>query len=201
MKIAFLLSKDLEILAKKKNTLYNLEFVEICSFYFDNIKPHLLREEDYDIVFYDMSLPMASRRKLYKKWAAMPVRADVVLLSNYELMVDFKKLHSHGVNAIITRDLPIDDMLALITDLLKSFSLHGKSGKRNASLSPHPILTDREKEILKLFLSGSSYKEVGFRLNVKLDTVRSHIRNIYKKLKVRSKTEAVIKVMELKIIN
>ncbi len=56
-------------------------------------------------------------------------------------------------------------------------------------------LTQREKEVLKLLVNGMSYKLVGFELNISIDTVRSHIRNIYDKLEVNSKSEAVAKAI------
>jgi DNA-binding NarL/FixJ family response regulator len=56
-------------------------------------------------------------------------------------------------------------------------------------------LTAREKEVLKLLVNGLSYKLVSFELNISLDTVRSHIRNIYDKLEVNSKSEAVAKAI------
>lgn len=56
-------------------------------------------------------------------------------------------------------------------------------------------LTLREKEVLKLLVSGLSYKMVSSELNISIDTVRSHIRNIYEKLQVNSKSEAVAKAI------
>ncbi len=56
-------------------------------------------------------------------------------------------------------------------------------------------LTDRERELLQLMANGKHYKEVADALNISTDTVRSHIRRIYKKLHVHSRTEAVVKFL------
>ena len=56
-------------------------------------------------------------------------------------------------------------------------------------------LTDRERELLSLMARGKHYKEVAEALNISTDTVRSHIRRIYKKLHVHSRTEAVVKFL------
>jgi DNA-binding NarL/FixJ family response regulator len=56
-------------------------------------------------------------------------------------------------------------------------------------------LTDRERELLTLMANGKHYKEVADALNISTDTVRSHIRRIYKKLQVHSRTEAVVKFL------
>jgi len=55
-----------------------------------------------------------------------------------------------------------------------------------------PTLTQREREILELFSAGSTYREVAKMLEISVNTVRQHVRNLYEKLHVCSKTEAVI---------
>ena len=56
------------------------------------------------------------------------------------------------------------------------------------------LLTEREKEMLTLLSQGLFYKEISERLNISLDTVKKHCNNIYRKLQVNSKTEAINKV-------
>lgn len=56
------------------------------------------------------------------------------------------------------------------------------------------ILTTRENEILQLLAEGFRYKEIADKLDIKTDTVRTHIRNIYQKLEVQSRMEAINKV-------
>jgi DNA-binding NarL/FixJ family response regulator len=52
-------------------------------------------------------------------------------------------------------------------------------------------LTDREAEVLRALVAGKGYKEIAFDLEISIDTVRSHIRKIYRKLRVHSAPEAV----------
>jgi len=56
-------------------------------------------------------------------------------------------------------------------------------------------ITEREKEILACLSQGNSYKLVADALNISIDTVRFHIRNIYKKLHVHTQSEAVAKAV------
>lgn len=56
------------------------------------------------------------------------------------------------------------------------------------------FLSEREKEILNLLSTGLRYKEIAERLFVSTETVRTHIRNIYQKLQVGSRTDALNKV-------
>ena len=61
-------------------------------------------------------------------------------------------------------------------------------------------LSDREKEILTLLVKGKSYKMIAADCFISFDTVNSHIKNIYEKLHVHSKSEAVVKAINQKLI-
>ena len=62
---------------------------------------------------------------------------------------------------------------------------------RNASMVVN--LTDREKEVLAVLAKGYAYKEIADQLKISFETVRTHLRTIYEKLHVHSRTEAVLK--------
>ena len=61
-------------------------------------------------------------------------------------------------------------------------------------------LSEREKEVLSCLVKGMSYKLIADACFISLDTVRSHIRNIYEKLHVHSKSEAVAKAIKGRIV-
>ena len=61
-------------------------------------------------------------------------------------------------------------------------------------------LSDREKEILACLVKGMSYKLIADACFISIDTVRGHIRNIYEKLHVHSKGEAVAKAIRSRIV-
>jgi DNA-binding NarL/FixJ family response regulator len=52
-------------------------------------------------------------------------------------------------------------------------------------------LTEREREILQLLMDGLSYKEIGLRLNISANTAKKHVINIYNKLHVNSRAQAL----------
>lgn len=58
---------------------------------------------------------------------------------------------------------------------------------------PESNLTDREQDIVNGLVDGLSYKLIADRFDISIDTVRAHIRNIYKKLHVNSKAEVIAK--------
>jgi len=61
-------------------------------------------------------------------------------------------------------------------------------------------LSAREKEILNCLVKGMSYKMVADTCFISIDTVNVHVKNIYKKLEVHSKSEAVVKAIKGKIV-
>lgn len=61
-------------------------------------------------------------------------------------------------------------------------------------------LTGQEKKILQFLVDGKSYKMIASELFISIDTVKTHIRNIYAKLQVHSGTEAVSKAIRDKIV-
>jgi DNA-binding NarL/FixJ family response regulator len=202
MNIAFILSKELEKLKNFRVTFYNLHFINNCDFYPGQSEFLSLVVNDYDYVFFDMDISSSDSLKSYKQLKNKRDQSKIILLSNKDTFINFRKMNEYGINGIIAKDLPTDEIVSLIVDLLNSLTFHIPVAEK--TISPKikfNTLTDREKQILKLFINGFSYKEVGNQLDVRLDTVRSHIRNIYRKLNVRSKTEAVLKVIDSNIIN
>ena len=61
-------------------------------------------------------------------------------------------------------------------------------------------LSEREKEILGLLVKGKSYKAVASACFISIDTVSTHVRHIYEKLHVHSKSEAVAKAIFQKLV-
>lgn len=64
-----------------------------------------------------------------------------------------------------------------------------------------PLLTAKETEVLELISRGFSYSEVADRLFMSINTVRTHVRKIYRKLEVNSRSEAVYKASNSGLID
>lgn len=114
-----------------------------------------------------------------------------------------------GAGGYLLKDEPIEKIKEAIVDLLNnngapmspSIARRALNLLMNATLEPNAVdakeqkndfsLTDREKEVLHLLVEGLEYKEIGLKMKVSPNTVRNHISNIYKKLHVTSKTQAI----------
>ena len=93
----------------------------------------------------------------------------------------------HAVRELASGGAPMTAGIArtLVQSLRKTIPRH-EPGSRES-------LTPREEEILGCLTSGLVNKEIGDRLSISYDTVRHHLKNIYTKLGVRTRTEAVVK--------
>ena len=79
--------------------------------------------------------------------------------------------------------------------LLTGFQLQGNIGKREKL-----DLSERELQVLENLVQGMSYKMIADARGISIDTIKFHIKNIYEKLHVHSKSEAVIKAIKQKIV-
>lgn len=83
---------------------------------------------------------------------------------------------------------------SIATQVLKMFS--GIENPVHADYN----LSEREKQVLQFLVNGYSYKMIAAEMFIAIDTVRSHIKKIYEKLHVNSKSEAVAKAFRDKIV-
>lgn len=111
----------------------------------------------------------------------------------------FKSLCA-GACGYLTKNTPIPKVLSAIKEAKNGGAPMSMQVARMVVHSfrskSKSILSLREKEVLTELCNGKSYKKVGESLFISQDTVRTHIRNIYRKLEVNSKAEAVAKAFK-----
>jgi DNA-binding NarL/FixJ family response regulator len=106
-----------------------------------------------------------------------------------------------GIHEIYNGGSPLSPVVA--NKLLKLFRAN-QSEKRSREKSPEPgytSLTDREIQILRLLSTGVGFREIAESLGISVHTVAQHNRNIYSKLVVRSRGEAVFEATKIGLIN
>lgn len=72
---------------------------------------------------------------------------------------------------------------------------------QDSSFSGNIMLTKREKQILKYLSHGQNNLEIAKNLNVSVHTAKVHLHNIFSKLSVQDRTEAVVKAIKYKLID
>ncbi|MFN8155510.1 MAG: response regulator transcription factor [Bacteroidia bacterium] len=91
-----------------------------------------------------------------------------------------------AIREIVQGGSPMSSSIARM--VVDSFSV-----KQSATIH-NDLLTTREKEVLDLLAQGLMYKEIAAKKDIGVETVRKHVYNIYEKLQVNSRTEAINKV-------
>jgi len=106
----------------------------------------------------------------------------------------------HALLALMRKETVISPKIARF--LLKRFNTGKKkvTTETQTTAKQNSVLTLREYDVLNHISKGFSYDEMGEALNLSTNTIRSHIRNIYRKLAVNSRSEAVFKATQQGLI-
>ena len=157
-----------------------------------------------DVILMDIFLPRMSGIECTSRIKTVLPKTPIVMLtaSDEDEMV-FLALKS-GANGYLLKRTKPTEMRAALLDVLSGGapmtseiarhvinSFHAKATGRSETVS----LTAREEETLVLLTKGYSNKEIADRMKVSTETVRTHLKNIYEKMHVRSRTEAVANYM------
>lgn len=163
-----------------------------------------IAHDDPDVLLLDVELPgISGIEALPKLKKAIPDTHILILTVYEEEMLIFRAL-GNGAEGYLTKNTPPDKIVAAIHEVMDGGGPMSaniarmviSSFKRNDS-SP---LTRRETEILEQIATGKSRKRIADELFIDLETVKSHIKNIYHKLDVHSKADAIKAARENKFI-
>ena len=101
---------------------------------------------------------------------------------------------------LIARQPDRSRLLDYLDRLLVAFPATEDVYQQLATSDQPPILSDRELEVLRLIAIGQSNEEIAERLIISLGTVKAHTSNIYRKLDVRGRAQAIVKARELNLV-
>jgi DNA-binding NarL/FixJ family response regulator len=151
----------------------------------------------------DINLPGANGVECVRQLKPQLPNTQIVMLTVYEETEMIFKALAAGATGYLLKQTPPADLLTAIRDVHRGGSPMTSHIARKivASFQQQPAalsrglenLTPREQEVLDHLAKGFLYKEIADALGISYDTVHAHIRRIYEKLQVRSRTEAVAK--------
>jgi DNA-binding NarL/FixJ family response regulator len=156
-----------------------------------------------DIVIMDINLPGMSGIDCLRKVKALCPKMQFIMFTIYEDSEQIFEALSSGASGYLLKNTPHHNIPEAIKELYKggapmSAGIAKKVVTYLQQKAPanqdSSLLSTRENEILHLLGKGFLYKEIAQKLGIGTGTVRVHIHNIYEKLHVQNRTEAINKV-------
>lgn len=156
-----------------------------------------------DLLMLDLGLPGKDGLQVLREVKAKVPEQKIVILTSFDDRERVYRAICNGASGYLLKTADPDDILSGIRDvmqgtaalsspiatmILEGFSKHGPVEETEP-------LTAREEEVLRLLVKGFIKKEIGDQLDISQHTVDMHLRSVYRKLHVRTQTEAVSKAL------
>lgn len=161
-----------------------------------------LTAEPVDIALFDVNLPGMNGIDCIQRLKMLHPRMQMMVLTVYDNADTIFNALRAGATSYLLKTTPPEKLIEAIADVnnggspissqiarkvIDAFQLKERTNEYFQELSR------REQEILEQLSKGYRYKEIGDKLFVSIETVRTHVRNIYEKLQVNSRAEALKK--------
>lgn len=178
----------------------------VCEHSFEDAESALknIKKGAVDVILMDIDLPGISGIECSRKMRAIDDRIDIVMLTIHEDDDAVFDSLCAGAGGYLLKETPPADVLAAIKEAYEGGSPMSASIARRVIHSFHaPVqspLSERETEVLKMLCKGENYKTIADAIFVSTNTVKAHIKSIYRKLHVNSRGEAVSKAYKDRLV-
>ncbi len=163
-----------------------------------------------DIVLLDLDLPGMHGTDAIRRLRRLDNAPEVLVLTVFDDRETLLAALKAGASGYILKDAPFEDIVrwmnevldggapmspAVARRVLREFQPEDSLGP-DKERDPEVELSRRERDVLDLLIGGYTYDEIAGHLQISAGTVQVHIKHIYKKLGVHSRTEAVTKAIK-----
>ncbi len=155
-----------------------------------------------DVTIMDLRMPVCGGVEAILKIRAADPAARILVLSNFEGDEDIHAALSAGAMGYLLKHSSGDQVTPAIRALrLGKKWIPQEVAGHLASRERGEILSEREREIVRLLVLGDPNKQIASALGITEQTVKSHVKNILAKLRVRDRTEAVTVALRRGIVH
>jgi DNA-binding NarL/FixJ family response regulator len=152
---------------------------------FDDVRP--------DVVLMDLRMPGMGGVEAILAIRKKDPEARVIVLSTYDLDEDIHRAIQSGAKSYLLKDMSTEEIASTIRGVYAGdSSLPRQVAERLTERSQREQLTERERDVLEALIKGRSNKEIASSLCISEDTVKSHLKTLFTKLRVRDRTEAAV---------
>ena len=179
--------------------------VEVVTNGVDALKVLKKDNNNIDLVLLDVMMPQMDGWKTLKAIRSnpdtkyLPVIMITAVSEEHKIVSGLK----YGADDYIVKPFVLHNLLARIEAILRRIKWQEeKVPKQNVEIEPREItpLTERERDVLKLVSQGKNNQEIAEELCVRDVTVKTHLNTIFKKLKVKSRTQATLLALQMNIL-
>lgn len=186
-----------------RNLIENCEAVEIIGEAPDGMKLLELMEVDIpDVVLLDLEMPVLDGHKTLAVIKERYPGVKTIILSTYYNEFYIAQMFLQGAAGYLSKSCYFEDLVLTIEKVYENGFYFNESiskeiihtlyeENRLQFLISEKILTDREIQVVRLICNGKMYKETADELNISLDTVKFHVKSIYKKTQINSIVDLV----------
>lgn len=155
--------------------------------------------QQLDLVLSDIGLPGIDGIEAIQLIKKHFPETAIIMLSVYTDNDRIFKALCAGAVGYLQKDTPLDEIIDAVKVIHKGGSIMSPAIARKVveyfapKRTYNEPLTAKEQQVISAMVDGLSYKMIASRLGITLETVRQHIKNIYRKLQVNSKSEVIVK--------
>jgi two-component system NarL family response regulator len=145
-----------------------------------------------DVALLDLRMPQLNGVGVIKEVREADSSARVIVHTTYDTDEEIYQAVCAGAKGYLLKDAPLEELLASIRKVHAGETcIPAALAAKLASRMSGDALTAREVDVLKLLARGRSNKEIGSDLLISETTVKTHVRSVFGKLNVMSRTEAI----------
>lgn len=152
-------------------------------------------KDNPDVIILDIQLPGTNGIDALPILKKLLPDVYIIMLTVYETEKTILDALANGASGYFTKNTPTAKLIEAIRDVVQGGGPMSPDVAKTVILSlqrnPDSPLTKRETQILELMTTGKDRGQIAKELFIEIETVRTHTKNIYSKLNVNSKAEAI----------
>jgi DNA-binding NarL/FixJ family response regulator len=155
-----------------------------------------------DIVLMDLRMPGMGGVEAILAIRKKHPEARVIVLSTYDLDEDIHRAIQSGAQSYLLKDMPSEEIASTIHGVFAGDALLPRQvAERLTIRSQREQLTERERDVLESLIKGRSNKEIACGLCISEETVKSHLKMLFAKLRVHDRTGAAVEAIRHGIVH
>lgn len=161
-----------------------------------------------DVILLDINLPGQNGIEITRKIKGTFKEIKIIILTMHSHEEYFMSAIREGADGYLLKDAPSDQVIEAVRTIMRGEAvIHPSMTKKllnfhqqQSSVIKETELTEREKEVLTCLVRGLSNKEIAEQLFISDKTVKIHVSKIFKKINVKSRSQAVIHAIQHQLV-